>query len=123
MEIRKATDLFQVLVEHEVQVAVLALVPGLQHVSEEGRVGNWNVRKRPSGREGTNGSLLFLVFTQIAHENVGEFGQSSRITGVFDQSLVVVKGHDDVLGIAGHVNHLRCGEKMRFNYLKWKWKW
>ena len=74
---------FQVFVEEEEHVGMVALLPGLEQVREVGRAPQ-------------------LVLEEVVGERVQIFGEAVEV----HQPVVVVVGHDDVLGIARHVHHL-----------------
>ena len=81
---------FEVFVEEEEHVGMVALLPGLEQVREVGRAPD-------------------LVLEEV----VGEGVQIALVAVEVHDAVVVVVGHDDVLGIARHVHHLRASEFVR----------
>jgi len=83
---------------------MMAQLPGLEDVVEEGRVADWNVgnRSEPSDHETETRRCV----TQVAHKVIGKLFERSGEVVVLDELVVVVEGHDDVLGIARHVDDL-----------------
>ena len=86
---------FEVFVEYEVHVRMVAQVPGLEDVREVGRAEE-------------------LVFHEVLGERLQIAGELEEV----DQPVEVEVGDDDVLGVARHVHHLRLVQHVRMQQVE-----